>query len=816
MLKSYFKVALRNLLKQRFYSVINILGLSVGLMACLLIALFVVDELSYDTYNEKADRIYRTDAYFRMGGQENRFAVAPAPMARTLVETYPEIENAVRFRSRGDFTIQQGENIYKETQIVFADSSLFDVFTIPLLYGNPGTALSKPNTMVISRATAKKYFGNNWEQDPPVGKTLLVGREKIAYQVSGIFDKIPNNSHFHFEVFLSMPSLDESKDDMWLSNNFNTYLLLREGTDASELEAKLNKTFETYAAPQIQKFAGISMEEFKASGNTFEYSLTPLRRIHLHSDLGAEFEANSDVKYVYIFSAIAFFILLIACVNFMNLSTARSSGRAKEVGVRKAMGSDRKQLISQFLVEAVLISFFSLAIAIILSEVLLPFFNDLSGKQLSISYIGNWYFVPILLVTATIVGLLAGSYPAFFLSAFRPATVLKGKLATGMKNSWLRSSLVVLQFGISITLIVSTVIVYQQLNHIQSKKLGYNKEHVLVLHNTYYLNQQAEAFKNEVLRNPNILHATISGYLPANTISSNNNSIFPDKNPNSEYTTSVPWWYVDYDYIKTMDMEIVEGRDFSREFTTDSTAIILNEAAYRYFNFDKDPEKGMGRILSQFGEKPEEIYSYQVIGVVKDFHYATMRQKIMPMVLVLGDNTSAMSFRIKAEDIAGTIAALEEEWKRFAPGIPFEYSFMDDRFSSMYQSEQKVGKIFTVCCSLAILIACLGLFGLAAYTAEQRTKEIGIRKVLGASVWSVVMMFSKDFTKLVIIALLVAVPISYFAMNQWLEDFAYRISIGPAVFIVAGALALFLAWVTVSFQSFRAAMNDPVKSLRSE
>lgn len=816
MLKSYLKVALRNLLKQKFYTVINIAGLSVGLMACLLITLFVFDELSYDTYHEKADRIYRTDGYFRMGGQENYYAVAPAPMARTLVETYPEVVDAVRFRDRGDFTVQQGDNTYRESEVVFVDSSLFNVFTIPLLYGHPATALNRPNTLVISRAAAQKYFGHDWEDNPPLGKTLLMGREKIAYQVSGIFEEIPSHSHFHFDMFLSMASIEESREDMWLNNNFNTYLLLQEDADAAALEDKINETFATYAAPQIRQFAGINLEDFRAAGNFFAYSLTPLTRIHLHSDLDAEFEANSDIKYVYIFSAIAFFILLIACVNFMNLSTARSSGRAKEVGVRKALGSHRNQLIAQFLTEAVFISLLSLALAVILTELMLPSFNQLSGKQLSMGYFGRWYLVPVLLLVSITVGLLAGSYPAFFLSAFRPATVLKGKLATGMKNSWLRSALVVLQFCISITLIASTVIVYQQLNHIQHKKLGYDKEHVVVVHNTYYLDQQTEAFKNEALRHPGVVSATVSGYLPANTISSNNNSIFPDKNPNSEYITSMPWWYVDHDYIPTMGMEMLEGRNFSREFATDSSSIILNEAAYRYFDFDKDPEKGLGKMLSQFGRNPDELYTYKVIGVVKDFHYTTMRQKIMPMVMVLGESTSAISFRIQREDVAGTLAALEAEWKRFAAGLPFEYSFMDDRFDSIYQSEQKVGKIFTACCLLAIFIACLGLFGLAAYTAEQRTKEIGIRKVLGASAWNVVMMFSRDFTRLVVVALLVAVPISYLAMNRWLEDFAYRISIGPAVFVAAGTLALLLAWITVSFQSFKAAMNDPVKSLRSE
>ncbi len=819
MIKNYLKVAFRNLIKQKFYSVINILGLSIGLSACMLIGLFVIDELNFDTYNTKADRIYRVNTYFNLGGQENNYAVSPAPMAMMLGETYPEVETAVRFRQRGDFTFYQDGNAYRENRIIYGDSTLFDVFTIPLLYGNPKTALTQTNSIVISRATAIKYFGADWEKDVPLGKNLLEGEDKTPYQITGIFDKIPNNSHFHFDVFIAMASLDESRSTMWLSNNFQTYLLLQKGTDVQAFQKKINETFKTYAAPQIKQFANVTMEEFMKGGNKFEYSLMPLTDIHLHSDLQAELAANGDIRYVYIFSAIAFFILLIACVNYMNLATARSSGRAKEVGVRKVMGSDRKQLIGQFLVEATIISAVSMAVALLAAEVLLPFFNNLASKQLSINYIENWYILPVLISIVLIVGLMAGSYPAFFLSAFKPATVLKGSLATGLRNSWLRSALVVLQFGISIFLTVSTVVMYQQLNLIQHKRLGYDKEHVMVIQNTYYLNKQANSFKTEILRNPNIQQASYSAYLPAQTINSNNNSIFPDKNPQSSYTTSVPWWYVDYDYIKTMKMNIVDGRDFSREFGTDSTAIIINEAAAKYFDFYKNGGTPIGKELSQFGfdeDNPTEIISYKVIGVVQDFNYATMREKIMPMVIVLGNDHGALSLRIKPEDTRNTIAFLEEKWTSFVPQIPFEYSFMDDRFNNMYRAEYKVSKIFTIFCSLAILIACLGLFGLASYTAEQRTKEIGIRKVLGASVWSVVILFSKDFTWLVFIALLIAAPLAYFAMNRWLADFAYRIDIGPQFFIIAGLIALAIAWITVSYHAIRAALANPVKSLRSE
>ena len=813
MIRSYLTIALRNLVKQRFYSVINILGLAMGLAVCLLITLFVLDEVSYDRYHEKADRIQRVQLSYSLGGQGGDFSVVAAPVAHTVAETYPEVENAVRFRIQGGYTIQQDDNIYREEKVAFADSSLFDVFTLPLRYGDSQTALVQPNTLVISTTVAEKYFGSRWENDPPLDKTLLVGREKELYQITGIFEPLPSNSHFHFDILLSMASWEESREEAWLNNNFYTYLLVREGTDLPALQTKLNETFKTYAAPQIEEYANVSYEEFLSAGNRFEYQLQPLTNIHLYSDLGYEIEANGDIRYVYIFSAIALFVLLIACVNFMNLSTARSAGRAKEVGIRKTLGSVRKQLITQFLVEAVLITFLALLLAILLAEVTLPFFNDLADKQLVIRYLHPWYFLPLVLGLALTVGLLAGSYPAFFLSAFRPASVLKGKLASGLNRSWLRSSLVVLQFGVSMVLITGTVVVYQQLNHIRNKKLGYDKEHVLVVHNTYYLGQQAETFKNEALRQSGVVGASLSGFLPASSFSNTNRSVFPGKNPESEQSTSLDWFWVDQDYIPTMGMEMVAGRNFSRQYATDTAALIINEAAARYFFQDRDP---IGQELSTFGDAPGEIRSFAVVGVVQDFHYNTMRQKIMPLVIGYGDNITALSLRVQPAQIETALGKLESRWKQLVPGLPFEYSFLDDRFNDMYQSEAKLGKIFTVFCSLAIFIACLGLFGLASYTAEQRMKEIGIRKVLGASVSSLVFMFSGNFTKLVVVALLIAVPVSYFMMNRWLENFAYKVTLGPSTFLIAGGIALLIAWLTVGVQAVRAALSNPVDSLKSE
>ena len=823
MLKSYLKITFRNLVKQRFYSLINIIGLAIGLATCLLIVAYVLNELSYDHYHSKADRTYRAFLDYQMGGNQGNFAVSPAPMAGVFKDLYPEIEEAVRFRDQGEFTVFHDEDNYKETRVAFADSTLFDVFDIPLLLGDPATALTEVNSLIINTASAEKYFGTDWREANPLGETLLLGSQKNPYQVTGVYQDFPANSHIPFTMLLSMATREESRSEEWLSNNFHTYFVVQKGTDVAALEEKIQETYVSYAAPQLEKYANASYEEFLEAGNYFSYHLQPLTDIHLYSDLEVELEANGDIRYVYIFSFIAFFVLLIACFNFMNLATARSAGRSKEVGIRKALGSLRKQLIWQFLMEAVIISLLSLVLALLLAEFALPYFNDLADKQIQLDYLAKWYYLPLIIVVIVGVGLLAGSYPAFFLSAFRPAVVLKGKLSHGASNNWLRSTLVIVQFSISIMLIIGTVVVFRQLSHIQQRKLGYDREHVLVVHNTQHLGEQIDAFKNELLRQPNVVNAAISGYLPAQSFNWNNNAAFPDKNMQSDYTTTVPWWNVGYDYIPTLGMNIVEGRNFSREFATDTAALIVNEAAVKQFNLNKDGESPLGKVISTFTGNEQETKSFTVVGVVEDFHYETMRKRINPMVMVLGNDkqylgrsTGAMSLRLRPENINETITTVEDQWSQFMPNMPFEYSFLDERFNNVYQSEQKVGEIFTLFCVLAIFIACLGLLGLAAFMAEQRTKEIGIRKVLGASVMSVVMLFSKDFTRLVLIALLIAAPIAYFAMSQWLSDFAYRIPLGIGTFLLSGLAALLVAWLTVSLQSFKAAIVNPAKSLRSE
>ncbi len=807
MFKNYFKTAIRNLIKHKGYSLINILGLAIGIASCLLILMFVHDELSYDSYNEKAGRIYRVAGSFRYGGRDFDIAVAPAAMAKVLLEEYPEVEDAVRFRIRGSYIVRYGDNSIKERRIAFADPSFFSIFSIPLLNGDPKTALAQPNTLVLSQKTAEKYF----KDENPLGKTLKLD-DRTDYLVTGVFEEIPDSSHFHFDILLSMSSLPESKNLIWLNQNFQTYILLYKGADPKAVEAKFPATLIKYMGPQIEAFMGKSMEKLAAEGDLKgEFYLQALGDIHLHSDLLGEMAPTSDVKYVYIFSAIALFILIIACINYMNLSTARSAGRAKEVGIRKVLGSYRYQLIRQFLTESTILSIISLALALVLVSLVLNFFNGLSGKTLSLTDLGSTSMLVVLILATLTAGILAGSYPAFFISAYQPGNVLKGQVKSGVKTGLLRSGLVIFQFAASIILIIGTFIVYSQLHFIQNTKLGFNKEQVLILNNAYLLSNQIEAFKNEMLSYPQVVSATISNYLPVSS-SRNNTSVLPEGERDNIRATSMQNWVVDYDYINTLKMKIIQGRNFSRDHSTDTEATIINQAAARQFDWDQPVGRKIGRMINDQGD----FSLYEVIGVVEDFHFETLRDSIGPLVMFLGESAGSISFRIQTEDISGMIGLLRKEWKEFLPNQPFEFSFLDEKFDDMYRAERRVGGIFGVFGVLAIFIGCLGLFGLAAFTAEQRTKEIGIRKVLGATAPNIVRLLLKEFVLLISVANAIAWPIAFFIMKGWLKDFSYRISLSVWHFLLAGLVTLFIALLTVSFQAVKAALSNPVDSLKYE
>ena len=807
MIRNYLKIALRNLLKNKAYSFINIAGLALGLTCCLLIAMYVVDELSFDRFHKNADRIYRINADLKFGGHDYVLAVVSDPMGHTLVKDYPQVKNAVRFREQGSFLVKKGAENLKETRVIFADSTLFDVFSFPLIYGDPKTALAAPNTVVITESTARKYFN----KVDVMGETLLLDDE-TNYKITGVIKDIPKNSHIQFDFFLAMAGLEESKQNNWLSHNFNTYLLLEEGAKIEQLAAEMDKVVEKYVGPMAQQLMQITMDEFRKSGNYLNYTFIPLTDIHLHSNRTAELSPNGNIQYVYIFSAVALFVLLIACINFMNLATARSAGRAREVGIRKVMGSLKSSLIGQFLTESVVMALLSLVLAVAGVWLLLPWFNQLSGKEMALGAFVNAAIVPVLLLFVVATGLLSGSYPAFFLSSFRPINVLKGRLSQNAKGGGLRSALVVFQFITSVLLIIGTIVIYRQLNYIQTKQLGFNKEQVLIINDAYALGDQLSAFKEEALRETGVVSGTISSFLPVPS-SRSDSPIFPSPVPDQTKAVATQQWRVDHDYIKTMGMEMSQGRDFSKDFLSDSTAVIINEAAARLLNFDNPVGHHIYNLQNTIDGKMDK---YEVIGVVKNFHFESLRSNISPVVFFLASSRGNISFRLNSDDITGTINRIQSKWRSMAAEQPFTYTFMDESFDQMYRAEQRIGNIFISFAILAIFIACLGLFGLSAFMAEQRTREIGIRKVLGASVSNIVAMLSKDFLKLVLIATVIAFPIAWWGMSKWLEDYAYRTEISWWIFALAGVIAVLIALATVSFQAFRAAVSNPVDSLKIE
>lgn len=820
MLRNYFLIAIRSLAKHRFYTAINVVGLATGIAACLVIVLFITNELSYDRHYENADRIYRVNGEIKFAGNHYKLAVASAPFANAAVQTFPEIETAVRFRSRGSYLVKRAEateNI-KENGVIWTDSTFFKVFSVPVLQGNASKALTEPNSIAISRKMAYKYFpdGN------VLGQSMILDNRMTA-KVTAVFEDMPVTGHFNFDILVALAGLPEAQQDNFLSNNFNTYILLKPETNAKALEEKFPAFLEKHIGPQAVAILGsdFTMEKFKAGGNIWEYTLMPITDIHLHSDLTAELSANSDVTYVYLFAAIALFILSIACINFMNLSTARSANRAKEVGVRKVMGSLRSHLVRQFLLESILLSIGSFIFAIAIAWLILPLFNSISQKDLTIPFDEPMLYL-LLGGLSVLIGILAGLYPSLFLSAFKPVNVLKGNVSLGMRSGWIRSSLVVVQFVISIFLVIATITVNRQLNYIQNKKIGFNKDQVLVINDAYALGKNLESFKDQVAQNNFIKSGSISGYLPVSGGWRNDNTYWPEGSDPSEFNmVGLQNWDVDYDYVKTMGMNIILGRDFSADFLSDSSAVIVNQTALRFFNYDK--EDPIGKKISTYynsnpdgSPNPNSLRSWTIIGVVEDFHFESLKQNISPLALFLNKNNGTVIFRFEAVNSQDVIAAVEKTWKELAPGQPFQYSFLDEDFGRMYASEQRLGETFAIFASLAIIIACLGLFALTSFTAEQRTKEIGIRKVLGASVSSIVMLLSKEFGKLILIAFVLAAPLAWYAINWWLKNYTYKVEIGILVYALAGLFAFAVAWITMSYQSIRAARNNPVNSLRSE
>lgn len=804
MLKNYIIIALRNMKKNKIYSFINIFGLAVGITCCILILMYIEDELSYDKHFADVENTYRIESHVEFGGRKLDIACACTPMGNVILEEIPEIKSVFRFRNSGGNVVHRNNTYITEDNVLYADTNFFNFFSVPLLKGDKATVLAAPNNIAITSELAKKYFGN----ENAMGEVLYLDDDE--YVVNGIYEKLPANTHFKADILVSMEGREEANSQIWMDFNFHTYFKPKENISLSDLKDKIQKLADTYIAPQMEEFLGQSYDAWQQQGNMVKFNIRPMGDIHLYADNISELEANGDIKYIYIFSIVAVFVLAIACMNFMNLSTARSSGRAKEVGIRKVLGSVRKQLIGQFLTESLLTGIFALFVGLAILTIVLPLFNDFTGKSLTLSIFSGSLISYTLIGVVLLTGFIAGAYPAIYLSAFQPVKVLTGKMSNAMKSGWLRSGLVIFQFSISIILLIGTLIVYEQLQFIQQKDIGFERDHILILHDAYTLGNHTDSFKEELRKLPEVKSISVSGYLP---VPSNRSqyAFWPKGGRQSDNKTTLYKFNVDEEYIQTYGMELLSGRNFSKERGTDSLACIVNESAVAQFGW----ENPIGKRISRLYEEETEI-SYEIIGIVKDFHFESLRETVAPMVLTMEPSSSFISLKFRSDNISAFINKVEKAWKNRINDYPFHYSFADDKFDEVYHSEMQMGEIFGLFALISIFVGCLGLFGLSAYTAEQKTKEIGIRKVLGATIGNVVYMLSKEFIKLVTIAFIFAAPIAYYAMNMWLEDFAYRIDVHISTIVLAGLLAMFISLATVSYHAVKAAVMNPVRSIKFE
>ena len=816
MLSNYIKIGFRNLSKNLQFTLINVLGLAMGIACCLLILLYVADERGYDQNWPDAGRIYRMSLERIYPDRRTGYAIVPPSYAQSVQLECPEVEAAVRlanFNNGGVTIFKVGDRIFEEKNVLAADSTFFQVFKIPLFEGSSDKALTDPDGLVLTESTARRYFGKT----DVVGRTIQIPGENHPkdHPVTAVCADLPESAHFQFDLLLPTKGVAFLEGTNHISFAANTYFLLNPGASAERMEARFQGIVEKYAAGEIQRNFGSSWEAFKNAGNGYHYYLTHLSDIHLHSNLEGELKPPGNASMVHIFSLIAFFILLIACVNFMNLATARSTERAREVGIRKALGSERRQLVGQFLLEAMMVSLSAALLSLILVALALPAFNHLANKNLQMSDYLSWASGLGILGFALAIGLLAGLYPAGVLSSFKPMEVLKGKFSTHGRGVTLRNGLVVFQFSISIGMIVATMVVFQQLNFISNKQLGFQKDHVITLQNTDFLREKTEAFKQEVLRIPGTL--AIGG---ANTLPGEPNYFgISFKKPERNETVTGRGTIVDDHYVQAMGMELAAGRSFSKDFN-DSLSVVLNERAVHDLALGAQPVGQHLVMPGSFFDPKEGDVMFTVVGVVKDFHFQSLHENIVPLFFVhnrVAQGTDhSMAIRVEPARFQGFIKEIEQRWKAFLPDQPFHYSFLDADLDALYTAEKRQQQLFGLFALLAVFIACIGLLGLAAYTTQQRTKEIGIRKVLGASVAGITRLLAKDFLKLVLFALTIASPLAYYCMQKWLADFAYRIDIQWWVFAVAGLAAVAIAFLTVGFQSAKAALADPMKSLRSE
>ncbi|MFC2098819.1 ABC transporter permease [Bacteroidota bacterium] len=810
MFQSFLKVAIRNIVRQKAYALINILGLSIGIACSILITLFIIYENSFDKFHEKSDRIARVTIDGQFADTKLLGAYTAVPTGPAFFEEIPEVVNFTRIEIWDNVIIQQGDRTFLENDFFWADSGFFEIFSFPLISGNPSTVLDEPRTMVLSEKMAKKYFGD----ENPMGRVLSVFGDSTSYRITGVMKDIPDNSHMYCDFVVDFQSIWRANQTQWTSNNIFTYLLLDEAMSPEDLNAKFDPVVRKYVGPEIMQYIGISLEDWEASGNFYSLKAQPLADIHFNTDIEHGMRPSSDKKYVYIFSMIALFIILIACINFMNLSTARSAGRAREVGLRKVMGSGRGQLVWQFLAESFFMVLIALILALLLIELILPVFHSQIHVNLTLEYFSNWYTIPVLLCFAVFVGLLAGSYPAFFLASFRPVAVMTGKLKAGTKSSRLRSVLVVFQFVISIFIILGTLVISRQLNYLVNKELGFDKEQLVVLERFGTVGRdRVETFKQEIAKIPGVITSSSSTMVPGHP---NNYNAFMMEGKPPDQTFLLEVNYADQDYPETYGLSIIDGRFLSNEFASDSSNIVINEAAVRNFGIAEP----MKTNFVQPGEEGLEVNRMPVVGVMNDFHNASLHTEIRPYMIRTRsadwDWIPYLTIRLEPQNMQGTIKQVENTWAEFTNDSPFQYFFLDDDFASRYEQEKRTRIIFLVFSILAIFVASLGLLGLSAFTTEQRTREIGIRKAMGANASQVVRLISRETIILVGIATILAWPVSYYFTKNWLMDFAYRIELGFAPFLLSFAFAMVISLVTISFQTITAALRNPADALRYE
>ncbi|MCD4710239.1 MAG: ABC transporter permease [Bacteroidales bacterium] len=806
MIKNYLLIAFRSILRNKAYSLINLLGLAIGITSSIMILLFVMDEVSYDRHNKHFREIYRICIRGKIQGNEIEAALSNAPMGATLKTDFPEVEDFTRlFTFDGDPKVMYKDKVFIEENLYYADSTFFNLFSAPVVYGNPEDMLNRPNTVVLTEEIARKYFGN----EDPVGKFLQVGQQQENYEVTGVVTGFPENSHFRFNMLGSMTSIYLADLTRWLGNNNYTYIRLSKDFDPEQLENKFPELIAQHMGTELEEMLGLTMEEFLAAGNTYGYFLEPLKDIHLKSDLQFEINPGGSRSSVIIFSVIALFLILIASINFMNLSTASAARRATEVGIRKAAGAEKKRLIHQFLTESFLITLLALLLAVVLVELFMPGFNRIAGKGLQLEDLGTVRFIIGLLVIGLFVGFASGSYPAFFLSSFKPADVLKSGAMRGVRGATLRRVLVTFQFVVTIVLFICTILVNRQMNHLRAKDLGFNKENLVVIDRVYVLEEQIEAFRQELLKNPSIRQVTISSAVPGGLIG--DNAYLPEGASTNE-THAINNLWADWYFQETYELEMVEGRWFQEDNPTDSFAFVISESAVRALSFD-DPLNR--RLYSQLGDDTSD--PHPIIGVVKDFHFQSLHQEIRPLIIQFNsENNYQMSVRVSGNDTGKTLEYIEKTWNSFMEQQPIHITFLEEELATLYNNEEKTAVIFNIFSVLAIFIAALGLLGLASFSAAQRTKEVGIRKAMGASIASVLLALSREYIWLILVATMAAWPLGYFFMKEWLQDYPSRISMEPGVFILSSLMALVIAAVTVILRVYSSASANPVNSLRYE